>query len=226
MIEMDLLMDLTDWKKKDPVLATEGQIVLYLWSDQKKNCEFAVCTAHSFSHLPRLYWKCTLCLCAWLCARMCVLHKDTWLRPLLFFPPTSHTQSANPSCCLILKKPTTHSHTYTHSSEANMTKVDSRKLHDGSLKSSRGSWWNALQLPVIQPCRTEWPKWPPGVTATVTKLNVLLSILQFSVVSLARSLALFLFFLYSLHMNSTMKSLHNSTWRRWYHFYGAILFKG
>lgn len=130
-----------------------------------------------------------MCVCMIVCTYVCVLHKDTWLRPLLFLPPTSHTQSVNPSCCLILKKPTTHSHTYTHSSEANMTKVDSRKLNDGSLKSPRGSWWSMLQLPVTQPCRTEWPKWPPGVTATVTKLNVLLSILQFSVVSLARSLS-------------------------------------
>lgn len=139
--------------------AIGGHIVLYLWSDQKKYCECAVCTAHSFSHLPRLYWTRTLCVCTWLCARMCVLHKDTWLRPLLFLPPTSHAQSVNPSCCLILKKPTTHSHTHTHLSEANMTKVDSQKLHDGSRKSSRGSWWNTLQLPVIHPCRTEWPKW-------------------------------------------------------------------
>lgn len=36
-----------------------------------------------------------------------------------------------------------------------------------------------LQLPVKQPCRTEWPKWSPGVT----KLNVILSVLQLSVVS-------------------------------------------
>lgn len=117
----------------------------------------------------------------------CVLNKDMWLRPLLFLPPTSHSQSVNPSCCLMLEKPTTHSHTLTHSSEANMTKVDPPKLHHGPLKSSRGSWWNTSQLPVIQPCRTEWPKWPPG--ATVTKLNVLLSVLPFSVVSLARSLS-------------------------------------
>lgn len=73
-------------------------------------------------------------------------------------------------------------------------------------------WCNTLQLPVIQPCRTEWPKWPPGATVTRTKLNVLLSILHFSVVSLACSLAL-VFFLDSRHLNSTMKSLQNSPLR-------------
>lgn len=120
----------------------------------------------------------------------------------------------------------THTHSYTHSSEANMTKVDSRKLHDGPLKPSRGSWWNTLQLPVIQPCRTEWPKWPPGATATVNWtecVTVNTPVLS----SVSRSLALCLFFfLYSLQMNSTRKCLHNSPLRRWYHFYGAILFKG
>lgn len=118
-----------------------------------------------------------------------------------------------------------HSHTLTHSSEANMTKVDSLKLHDGPLKSSRGSWWNILQLPVIQPCWTEWPKGPPGATATETKLNVLLSVLQFSVVSVARSLARSLSLLRPLQMNSTMKSLHNSPLRRCYHIYGEILWQ-
>jgi len=49
--------------------------------------------------------------CVWL--HECVLHTDTWLRPLLFLPPT-HTQSVNPSCCLILNIPTTHTHTRTH----------------------------------------------------------------------------------------------------------------
>lgn len=142
---------------------------------------FAGCTTHSFSHLPRLYWMCTLYMCAFVCVAQ---------RPLLFLPPTSHTQSVNPPCCLIPKKPTTLTQTHKRSSGANVTKVDSRKLHDGSLKSSRGSWWNTLKLPVIQPCRTERPKWPLGATATVPKLNVLLSVVQFSVVSLARSLSL------------------------------------
>lgn len=49
-----------------------------------------------------------------LLVRVCVLHKDTWLRPLLFLPPTSHTQSVNSSCCLMSKEPTTHSHTNAH----------------------------------------------------------------------------------------------------------------
>lgn len=76
-----------------------------------------------------------------------------------------------------------------------MTKVDSRKLHDGPLKPSRGSWWNTLQLPVIQPCRTEWPKWPPGATATVKWtecLTVNTPVLSSVSRSLARSLSLLL----------------------------------
>lgn len=43
--------------------------------------------------------------------------------------------------------------------------------------------------------------------------------------SVSRSLSLF-FVLYSRHMNSTMKTLYNSPLRRWYYFYGTILFKG
>lgn len=85
-----------------------------------------------------------------------------------------------------------------------MTKPDSLKQHKGPPKSSRGPWWNALQFSVKEPCRRSWPKWPPGVT----KLNVILSVLQLSVVSLA------FYSLYtSLCVNSTMKSFHDSPLR-------------
>lgn len=70
-----------------------------------------------------------------------------------------------------------------------MTKVDSQKPREGPPKSSMGSWCNSLQPLVIQPCSTEWPEWPPGATVTVTKLNVSVSLLQFSVVFLAHLLS-------------------------------------
>lgn len=85
-----------------------------------------------------------------------------------------------------------------------MTKPDSLKQHKGPPKSSRGPWWNTLQFPVKEPCRRAWPKWPPGVT----KLNVILSVLQLSVVSLA-----FYSSYTSLCVNSTMKSFHDSPLR-------------
>lgn len=108
------------------VLATE---------DKKKYCEFAVCTTHPFCHLPTLCWIFTLCTCAWLfaCACVCVAQGHVVKTPAV---PPSHLPHT--ICQFFLLSNVegthytfTHKRTLTHSSEANMTKVDSRKA----------TWW-------------------------------------------------------------------------------------
>lgn len=59
------------------------------------------------SHLPRLYWMTVLCWCEWVCACSYVYVVQGHLGKPPTVPP-SHLQSANTSCCPILKKHTTH----------------------------------------------------------------------------------------------------------------------
>lgn len=59
------------------------------------------------SHLPRLYWMTVSCWCEWVCACSYVYVVQGHLGKPPTVPP-SHLQSANTSCCPILKKHTTH----------------------------------------------------------------------------------------------------------------------
>lgn len=107
--------------------------------------------------------------------------------------PTSPSQSVNPSCNTA--KPTTLNQTWLSSI-----------LRSNVLVPPEDPDETTLQLPVTQ-------QRPPGVT----KLNVLLSVLQLSVASLAPSILR----PFSLRMNSTVKSLHDSPFRLQYHFCGG-----
>lgn len=69
-----------------------------------------------------------------------------------------------------------------------MTKVDPLKLREDLSEVDRRNMTTHFATPRHTTLQNRVTKWPPGATVTIAELNVFLSVLHFSLVSLARFL--------------------------------------